>query len=110
MAPEQIKTELFAAGERTRARSRVPEATAAAATSAAYAILDGRRHEFVVERGKESVLDAGLRQGIDLPYSCKGGVCSTCRVVLLEGEVEMDVHYPLEDYEIARGFVLICQS
>jgi len=51
-----------------------------------------------------------LRQGVDLPYSCKGGVCSTCRVMLLEGEVDMDVHYALEDYEIARGFVLMCQS
>jgi ring-1,2-phenylacetyl-CoA epoxidase subunit PaaE len=80
------------------------------ATCEAYAILDGQRRTFTIEKGKETVLDAGLRQGIDLPYSCKGGVCSTCRVKLVEGEVDMDVRYALEDYEIARGFVLMCQS
>jgi ring-1,2-phenylacetyl-CoA epoxidase subunit PaaE len=81
-----------------------------AALCEAYAILDGRRQTFTIEKGKETVLDAGLRQGIELPYSCKGGMCSTCRVKLVEGEVDMDVHYALEDYEIARGFVLMCQS
>jgi ring-1,2-phenylacetyl-CoA epoxidase subunit PaaE len=56
------------------------------------------------------VLDAGLRQGIDMRYSCKGGVCSTCRCKVVEGNVDMDVNYALEDYEVARGFVLSCQS
>ncbi len=107
---EQIKTELFAAGPRGARRIRPQSDDASASTCTAYALLDGRRRTFTIERGKETVLDAGLRQGLDLPYSCKGGVCSTCRVVLVEGEVEMDVHYALEDYEIARGFVLMCQS
>ncbi len=106
----QIKTELFAAAAPSERRVAAQfEATETSACEA-YAIVDGRRHAFTIEKGKETVLDAGLRQGLDLPYSCKGGVCSTCRVVLLEGEVDMDVHYALEDYEIARGFVLMCQS
>lgn len=76
----------------------------------ARATMDGRTFVFPIRRGTETVLDAGLRAGIELPYACKGGVCATCRAVLIDGEVDMDVHYALEDYEIARGFVLLCQS
>ena len=110
LASDRIKTELFVAAPRGASAFVPREMAGDANTCEAYAILDGRRHAFTIEKGKETVLDAGLRQGLDLPYSCKGGVCSTCRVKLVEGEVDMDVHYALEDYEIARGFVLMCQS
>jgi ring-1,2-phenylacetyl-CoA epoxidase subunit PaaE len=65
---------------------------------------------FEIRKDSESVLEAGLRQGIDLPFSCKGGVCSTCRAQLTSGEVDMDVHFALEDYEVRSGVVLMCQS
>lgn len=73
-------------------------------------IVDGSRRSYTMAKDTESVLDAGLKQGIDIRYSCKGGVCSTCRCKVVEGKVEMDANYALEDYEIARGFVLSCQA
>ena len=72
--------------------------------------MDGSATSFTMAQDQESLLDAGLRAGIDMRYSCKGGVCSTCRCKLVEGQVDMDINYALEDYEVARGFVLSCQS
>ncbi|MSQ58265.1 MAG: phenylacetate-CoA oxygenase/reductase subunit PaaK [Betaproteobacteria bacterium] len=73
-------------------------------------IQDGRSREFRMARGTQTVLRAALAQGIELPWSCQGGICSTCRCKVVEGEVDMDSNFSLEDYEIARGFRLACQS
>jgi ring-1,2-phenylacetyl-CoA epoxidase subunit PaaE len=58
----------------------------------------------------DKVLDAALDGGLDLPYSCRGGVCCTCRALLLEGKVEMEKNFTLEAWEIDKGFVLTCQA
>jgi ring-1,2-phenylacetyl-CoA epoxidase subunit PaaE len=75
----------------------------------AVAILDGMRHRFVVPPGGR-VVDAALAAGIRVPYSCKGGMCCTCRARLVEGEAEMALNYSLEPWEIERGFILTCQA
>src|SRR6478609_5173466 len=72
--------------------------------------LDGITFDFDLGFEGDAILDAALKQGADLPYACKGGVCCTCRAKLVEGEVDMDVNYGLEQEEIEQGFILTCQS
>ena len=64
-------------------------------------IIDGKRREVPVAEG-EAILDAALRAGMDLPFACKGGMCSTCRAKLVEGEAQMEVNYSLEPWESRR--------
>jgi ring-1,2-phenylacetyl-CoA epoxidase subunit PaaE len=110
MPKQNIKIELFAASiPKHQHKPRVFDATVRHETEVTV-IMDGNHTSFTMDKDKESILDAGLRAGIDMRYSCKGGVCSTCRCKILDGKVDMDVNYALEDYEIARGFVLSCQS
>jgi ring-1,2-phenylacetyl-CoA epoxidase subunit PaaE len=72
--------------------------------------LDGRSFDFNLSFNSDTILDAALQQGADLPFACKGGVCCTCKAKLLEGKVKMDVCYGLESEEIEQGFILTCQS
>ena len=73
-------------------------------------VMDGRRRAFTMHTRTESILDAAARAGIDLPFSCKAGVCSTCRTRLVKGKVELAENYALEDWELAEGFILACQA
>ena len=61
-------------------------------------------------QGDGSILDAGISAGLDLSFSCKGGVCATCRAKVIEGEVDMALNYGLEPEEVEAGFILTCQS
>jgi ring-1,2-phenylacetyl-CoA epoxidase subunit PaaE len=73
--------------------------------------LDGRSFDFDLPFNSDvTILDAALKQGADLPFACKGGVCCTCKARLMEGEVSMDVHWGLEDEEVEQGYILACQS
>jgi ring-1,2-phenylacetyl-CoA epoxidase subunit PaaE len=73
-------------------------------------LMDGRRRTFTMRMNDEVVLDAAMRAGLELPFSCRAGVCSTCRTKVVRGEVEMAQNYALEDWEVEQGYILACQS
>lgn len=106
----QIKMELFATSLPKVPRTTPVHHILGQHECQVTVIQDGRTRQFTMEKNKESLLDAGIAHGIEMPYSCKGGVCSTCRCKVVSGEVDMDVNFALEDYEIASGFRLSCQS
>ena len=72
--------------------------------------VDGIMFDFDLAYESQSILDAALKQGADLPYACKGGVCTTCKAKLLQGQVKMDVNWGLEPDEVEKGYILTCQS
>lgn len=105
---EQIHVERFTPAAGGRPRPVVLQPTAPP-KAVATVISEGVRTEIPVAEG-EAIIDAAIRAGRNLPYSCKGGMCCTCRARLLEGRVEMTVNYSLEPWETDAGYVLTCQS
>lgn len=123
LAPERIHAELFtpadgapatrttvaAGGAASRTEAPAGADAAASRGAAAEIVLNGRRTPVAVAAG-ETIVDAARRAGLDVPYSCKGGMCCTCRAKVVEGAVDMAVNYSLEPWELEAGFVLTCQS
>ncbi len=104
----RIHVERFTPGVGARPHAVVVPA-AAPPKAIVTAICEGVRTDIPVAEG-EAIIDAAIRAGRNLPFSCKGGMCCTCRAKLLEGRVEMAVNYSLEPWETEAGYVLTCQS
>ncbi|MBT6209966.1 MAG: 2Fe-2S iron-sulfur cluster binding domain-containing protein [Woeseia sp.] len=95
---------------RKKAAPAVANATVDDTQATINVILDGHQKSFEMSRESGNIVDAAAEQGIDLPYSCKGGVCATCRTHVKTGSVRMATNYGLEAWEVDKGFVLACQS
>jgi ring-1,2-phenylacetyl-CoA epoxidase subunit PaaE len=109
IAEERIHVERFVSGLGGKPRPKAVVAASAPPKAFAALVIDGKRREVPVAEG-EAILDAALRAGVDLPFACKGGMCSTCRAKLVEGKAEMEVNYSLEPWELKAGFILTCQA
>lgn len=107
-----IHFELFtpADGSVIKPKAREDAARNAAGQVEVETILDGSRKRFAMDGTKATVLAAAHDAGIELPFSCAGGMCCTCRCQVAEGEAAMDVNYSLEPWEIEAGFILACQA
>lgn len=110
VSDKRIHTERFTSSTpapvKTESRS---DASEAQKPIALRIVLDGKPYDMRMNPD-EHVLDVALNHGLDLPYSCKGGVCCTCRAKVMQGTVEMSKNFTLEPWEMQQGFVLSCQA
>jgi ring-1,2-phenylacetyl-CoA epoxidase subunit PaaE len=109
-----IRFERFASGA---PRSMEPVVTGAGAAPVAQpalatisVVMDGRRRSFPMAQSDASVLDAAERAGLELPFSCRSGICATCRARITDGAAVMTHNIALEPWETDAGFVLCCQA
>jgi ring-1,2-phenylacetyl-CoA epoxidase subunit PaaE len=109
MDGDNIHVERYGAPRKKPGR-KAAEAPADEHDSSITIIMDGHKKSFQMSSGGSSIVDAAAVQGIELPFSCKAGVCATCRTHLREGQVRMDTNYGLEPWEVEAGYVLACQS
>ena len=109
MDPGSVHSERFGVPRKGQ-KKQLPRADAAGDAATVTVIMDGHEKTFEMPRAGTSIVDAAASQGVELPYSCKGGVCATCRTHLREGKVDMATNYGLEPWEVEKGFVLACQS
>lgn len=113
MAQEDVHIELFTSPDQPKATHKkwVEEHSEDNGKMSKVSIkLDGSTFELDLAYNGDSILDAALKHGADLPYACKGGVCCTCKAKVTNGSVDMEVNYALEEDELEKGFVLTCQS
>ena len=109
LADGQIKFELFSESQKGQlAKQEIKERAKGQAGTKTTVIIDGTGHQFEMPKD-QSVLETALANDLDAPFSCKAGVCSTCKAKVTEGEYEMLTNHALEDYEVEAGFVLTCQ-
>ncbi|OAB80602.1 2Fe-2S iron-sulfur cluster-binding protein [Cochleicola gelatinilyticus] len=108
---ELIHFELFVTGLSEEDKKRAERLAKQNVEGVEVTIVDGgKEFQFTMTKDYDNILDAALGAGADLPFACKGGVCSTCKCQVVDGAVEMKINYALEEKEVAQNFVLSCQA
>jgi len=108
---ENIHYELFFSGDKKASNAQIAKALEQKVEGTDVTIVDGgKEFHFIMEDEYDNILDGALAAGADLPFACKGGVCSTCKCRVVEGAVEMKINYALSEHEVASGLVLSCQA
>ena len=111
MSKENIHFELFNTGLSEDDKKRISKIVEKKVEGTEVTIIDGgKEFHFVMGEDFDNILDGAIAAGADLPYACKGGVCSTCRCKVVEGTTEMKLNYSLEADELAKNYVLSCQA
>ncbi|MFC4722328.1 2Fe-2S iron-sulfur cluster-binding protein [Geojedonia litorea] len=111
LAREKIHFELFFSGSSEEENRHIAEVLEEKVDGTQVTIIDaGKEFHFIMDEDFDTILDGALAAGADLPFACKGGVCSTCKCRVVEGSVKMKVNYALEDKEVAQNYVLSCQA
>jgi ring-1,2-phenylacetyl-CoA epoxidase subunit PaaE len=105
----KVHFELFTVKETTTTAAE-STVTGEDVTSQVTVIIDDEKYNFELNTGGKDVLSAAQDADADVPFSCKGGVCCTCRAKVLEGKVKMTLNFSLEEDEVEEGFILTCQS
>ena len=111
LSKDKIHFELFTTGLTEDDKQRINKIVEKKVEGTEVTIIDGgKEFHFVMGEDFDNILDGAIAAGADLPYACKGGVCSTCRCKVVDGSVEMKLNYSLEADELAKNYVLSCQA
>ncbi|MBQ0767657.1 MAG: phenylacetate-CoA oxygenase/reductase subunit PaaK [Bizionia sp.] len=111
LSKEKIHYELFFSGSSEEENKHIAEVLDKKVDGTQVTIIDGgKEFHFIMDDDFDNILDGALAAGADLPFACKGGVCSTCKCQVKEGAVEMKVNYALDEKEVAQNYILSCQA
>lgn len=108
---DKIHFELFNTGNSEADKERTKHILEKKVEGTEVTIIDGgKEFHFIMDDDFDNILDGALAAGADLPFACKGGVCSTCRCKVIDGTVEMKINYALDENEVAKNYILSCQA
>ena len=111
LSKDKIHFELFSTGNSEEDKHRISKILEHKVEGTEVTIIDGgKEFHFTMDDDFDNILDGALAAGADLPFACKGGVCSTCRCKIISGTVEMKINYALDENEVAKGLILSCQA